>query len=52
LSQLQCAPEQRKQRASLLGSIYSGFTEGFGTPDLKEARSLLDELAQGPFDSI
>ena len=25
--------------------IYSHFTEGFDTPDFKEARSLLDELA-------
>jgi predicted ATPase len=43
LSRLPCAPEQRKQRAALLGSIYGGFTEGFDTPDLKEARSILDE---------
>ena len=45
LSRLQCAPEQRKRRTALLGSIYRRFTEGFDTPDLKEARSLLDELA-------
>jgi predicted ATPase len=45
LSRLRCAPEQREQRTALLGSIYSGFTEGFDTPDLMEARSLLDELA-------
>jgi predicted ATPase len=44
LARMQCAPEQRKQRMVLLGSIYDGFTEGFDTPDLKEARSLLDEL--------
>jgi predicted ATPase len=29
----------------LLGRIYSWFTEGFGTADLKEARALLAELA-------
>jgi predicted ATPase len=45
LGRLQCAPEQRKHRNALLGAIYSGFTEGFDAPDLKEARSLLDELA-------
>ena len=28
----------------LLSEIYSWFTEGFETPDLKEARTLLDEL--------
>ena len=45
LSRLQCDPVQRKRRTALLGSIYGGFTEGFDTPDLKEARTLLDELA-------
>jgi predicted ATPase len=29
----------------LLASIYAWFTEGFDTPDLKEARALLDELS-------
>ncbi len=29
----------------LLASTYSRFTEGFETPDLKEAKALLDELA-------
>jgi predicted ATPase len=29
----------------LLASIYSWFTEGFDTPDLQEAKALLDELA-------
>ena len=28
----------------LLAPIYSWFTEGFDTPDLKEAKALLDEL--------
>jgi predicted ATPase len=28
----------------LLAPVYGWFTEGFGTPDLKEAKSLLDEL--------
>jgi predicted ATPase len=28
----------------LLTPVYSWFTEGFDTPDLKEARALLDEL--------
>ena len=28
----------------LLAPIYGRFTEGFGTPDLKEAKALLDEL--------
>jgi len=29
----------------LLAPVYGWFTEGFGTPDLKEAKALLDELA-------
>jgi predicted ATPase len=29
----------------LLAPVYGWFTEGFDTPDLKEARALLDELA-------
>ena len=45
LSRLQCAPQERKRRTAMLGSIYGHFTEGFDTPDLKEARSLLDEFA-------
>jgi predicted ATPase len=28
----------------VLAPVYGWFTEGFGTPDLKEARALLDEL--------
>ena len=28
----------------LLAPIYGRFTEGLGTPDLKEAKALLDEL--------
>jgi predicted ATPase len=29
----------------LLAPVYGGFTEGFDTPDLNEAKALLDELA-------
>ena len=29
----------------LLASVYGWFTEGFATPDLKEAKALLDDLA-------
>ena len=28
----------------MLTEIYSWFTEGFDTPDLKDAKTLLDEL--------
>jgi predicted ATPase len=31
----------------LLAPVYDWFTEGFDTPDLKEAKALLDPLACG-----
>jgi predicted ATPase len=38
--------EGRKEEAwKLLHGVYGGFTEGFGTADLEEARALLDALA-------
>ena len=30
----------------LLAPLYSGFTEGFDTPDLKDAKVMLDELGR------
>jgi hypothetical protein len=36
---------KRAEAETLLEPIYDWFTEGFGTPDLTEARALLDELA-------
>jgi class 3 adenylate cyclase/predicted ATPase len=36
---------KRGKAHDLLAPIYGWFTEGFGTPDLKEAKGLLDELA-------
>ena len=35
----------RQQARELLAPVYGWFTEGFDTRDLKEAKSLLDELA-------
>jgi len=37
---------QRQQARDLLAPIYDWFTEGFDTLDLKQAKALLDELAQ------
>jgi predicted ATPase/DNA-binding winged helix-turn-helix (wHTH) protein len=34
-----------KEARALLGSVYGRFTEGFATADLREARSLLEQLA-------
>ena len=36
---------KRIEARDLLAPIYGWFTEGFDTPDLKEAKALLDELA-------
>ena len=35
---------ERQQADDLLAPVYGWFTEGFDTPDLKEAKALLDEL--------
>ena len=36
---------RRAEARDLLAPVYDWFTEGFNTPDLKEGRALLDELA-------
>ncbi len=36
---------RRTEAHDLLAPVYSSFTEGFDTPDLKETKALLDELA-------
>ena len=36
---------RRAEAHDLLAPVYGWFTEGFGTPDLKEAKALLDALA-------
>jgi hypothetical protein len=35
---------ERREPHDLLAPVYAWFTEGFDTPDLKEAKALLDEL--------
>jgi class 3 adenylate cyclase/predicted ATPase len=35
---------RRREGHDLLAPIYGWFTEGFGTPDLRDAKALLDEL--------
>ncbi|MDB5403808.1 MAG: hypothetical protein JWQ55_5826, partial [Rhodopila sp.] len=34
-----------KEEHALLAQVYARFTEGFSTADLKEAKTLLEELA-------
>jgi predicted ATPase len=38
---------ERGQAADLLAPVYGRFTEGFDTPDLKEAKALLEEIQEG-----
>ena len=35
---------ERAEVRDLLGPIYGWFTEGFDTPDLREAKALIDKL--------
>ncbi len=44
LSRLWQQQSKRAEARQLLAPIYSWFTEGFDTPDLQEARALLEEL--------
>jgi len=44
LARLRCGQGRRTEARDLLAPVYGWFTEGFDTPDLKEAKALLDEL--------
>jgi predicted ATPase len=42
---------RRAEARDLLAPVYGWFTEGFGTPDLKEAKALLDDLGSARWTS-
>ena len=44
LAQLRRGQGRHAEALDFLVPVYGWFTEGFGTPDLKEAKALLDEL--------
>ena len=44
LARLRRDQGHRGEARDLLAPVYGWFTEGFDTPDLKEAKALLDEL--------
>jgi len=44
LSRLWARQGKRWEAHALLAEVYAWFKEGFDTPDLKDARALLDEL--------
>jgi predicted ATPase len=45
LSRLWRGHGKRAEARRVLSEVYGWFTEGFDTPDLQEAKVLLDELA-------
>jgi predicted ATPase len=45
LARLRRDQARRAEARDLLAPVYGWFTEGFDTPDLKEAKALLDQLA-------
>lgn len=45
LARLWQAQGKVDEARQMLAEIYDWFTEGFDTPDLQEARAMLDELA-------
>ena len=45
LARLWSEEGRRAEARDLLAPVYAWFTEGFDTPDLKEAKALLAELA-------
>ena len=46
MARLWCDQGKRNEAHDLLAPVYGWFTEGFDTLDLKQAKALLDELAQ------
>jgi hypothetical protein len=44
LAQILAERNERQKAADFLAPIYRWFTEGYDTPDLKKARSLVDDL--------
>jgi len=45
LSRLWQRQGKKEEARQLLAEIYNWFTEGFDTPDLQEAKALLEEFA-------
>jgi predicted ATPase len=45
MARLWCDQGKRDEARSFLAPVYGWFTEGFDTRDLKEAKGLLDTLA-------
>ena len=48
MSRLWVRQGNRREAHALLAEVYAWFTEGFDTPDLKQAQALLEELEAAP----
>jgi hypothetical protein len=46
LARLLDSTGRREEARTMLADIYSWFTEGFDTADLKDAKALLDQLSR------
>ena len=46
LARLRLQQNKRDEARAMLAEIYNWFTEGFDTADLKDAKTLLDELSE------
>jgi predicted ATPase len=46
LARLWAGQDHRTEARDLLAPLYGWFTEGFDTADLKQAKTLLDKLAE------
>ncbi len=46
LSRLLAKQDRRDEARTMLSEIYNWFTEGFDTADLKDAKTLLEELVR------
>ncbi len=44
LAKIRTEEGQRDEARDFLATVYDWFTEGFDTPDLRDAKALLDEL--------
>jgi predicted ATPase/MoxR-like ATPase len=44
LARLRCQQDRRAEAHDILAPVYDWFTEGFATPDLKNAKALLDSI--------
>ena len=52
LARLLAKQGRRDEARTMLAEIYSWFTEGFDTADLKDAKALLDELSGADRDEL